>query len=79
MIGFSDEQRSEQQDSDDANAGDCSPIRDEFEKTFEANADGSIGLTVPRYVTGPKGEEIEPGDTVSVTITKVEKQADRDR
>jgi acetamidase/formamidase len=52
---------------------------DEFEKkTFEANADGSIGLTVPHYVTGPNGEEIEPGDTVSVTITNVEKQADRD-
>ena len=75
VIGISDEQRSEQQDSDDTNAGDCSPIRDEFEKkTFEANNDGSIGLTVPHYVTGPNGEEIEPGDTVSVMITKVEKQ-----
>ena len=74
MIRISDEQRSEQQDSDDTNAGDRSPIRDEFEKkTFEANNDGSIGLTVPHYVTGPNGEEIEPGDKVAFRIVKVEK------
>ena len=33
-------------------------------KVHKANSDGSIGLIVPHHVTGPNGEEIEPGDAV---------------
>lgn len=45
-------------------------------KVHQANSDGSIGMIVPHHVTGPDGEEIEPGDTVTFQIVKVEKKGD---
>lgn len=47
-------------------------------KLHKANSDGSIALIVPHNVTGPNGEELEPGDEVTFNIVKVEKQGDRD-
>lgn len=43
-------------------------------KVHQANSDGSIGVIVPHHVSGPNGEKIEPGDTVTFRIVKVEKQ-----
>lgn len=43
-------------------------------KTHKANSDGSIGMIVPHHVTGPDGEEIEPGDTLTVKIVDIDKQ-----
>ena len=43
-------------------------------KVHRANSDGSIGLTVPHYATGPNGEDIEPGDLVTFEVKRVEKQ-----
>lgn len=46
-------------------------------KVHKANSDGSIGLIVPHHETGPNGEPIEPGDTVTFRIVKVEKQGEK--
>lgn len=47
-------------------------------QTHRANTDGSIGLIVPHWVTGPNEEEIEPGDVVTLEVVEVQKQGDED-
>lgn len=45
-------------------------------QTHRANTDDSIGLIVPHWVEGPDGEEIEPGDVVTMEVVEVQKQGE---
>lgn len=44
-------------------------------KVHRANSNGSKGSILPQNVNGPAGEEIEPGDEITVKIIDVEKQS----
>lgn len=43
-----------------------------------ANQHGTKKVTIPHYITGPTGEEIEVGDEVTLKVVRVAKQGDTD-
>lgn len=43
---------------------------------MKANSAGALKSQLPMNATGPTGEDINPGDTVTFSIVRVEKQGD---